>query len=114
MFTGLVENLTLCVNAVKRSFENNSFPLLKIVNLVIFKNVNFSIIFNWRKKHFIFCTFSVGWVETSGPDITSFWGRLLNIKYCFSGPRLISLIPGSVLFIIVSIHAVIGPIMLGE
>ena len=59
-FTGLVENLTLCVNVIKRSFENNSFPLLKVVNLMIFKNVNFSIIFIWEKKRFIFCTFSVG------------------------------------------------------
>ena len=66
--------------------------------------LRFSIIFIWEKKHFIFCTLFVGWVETSEPDITSFLGRLLNIKYCFSCPRLISLIPGSVLFIIVSIH----------
>ena len=59
MFTGLVENFTLCVNVVKRSFENNSFPLLKIANLMISKNVNFSIIFIWEKKRFIFCTLSV-------------------------------------------------------
>ena len=59
-FTGLVENLTLCVNVIKRSFENNSFPLLKSVNLVIFQNVNFPIIFIWEKKRFIFCTLSVG------------------------------------------------------
>ena len=87
MFTGLVENLTICVNAVKRSFENNSFPLLKVVNLMIFKNVNFSIIFIWEKKRFIFCTFSVGCVETSEPDITSFLGRLFTI---FEGSDIVT------------------------
>ena len=105
MFTGLVENLTLCVNDVKRSFGNISFPLLKFAKLMIFKNVNFSIIFIWEKKRFIFCTFSVGWVETSEPDITSFWVRLWVLKYWLSVPRLISLDPRSVLFIVVSNHA---------
>ena len=91
--TILVDILSRCVTSARWIIENNSFPLLKTANLVIFKNRIFSIFFYLGKETFsflhVFCRMS-GDLRTRHHLFFRLLLSCFTSLYLFQGFQLVS------------------------